>query len=551
MALTKFEKDMSIIQKLDDEPNDVGGLTAAELKAKFDEGGEAIKEYINGTLVPNVVPNSTTVNGHPLSDNVTVTKEDVGLGNVDNTSDEDKPISTAQQAALDAKANKADVIQKDNVTPYTPTQPYHPATKDYTDKSVAGAVMGQVPDGSITDKKLANDSVTEEKLSRGIRKSVTEDFPNHIADKTNPHGVTAEQVPYDNSRTELESDTAQGAIDELYARMYGDLKVQVQVYETGTTTPISGVIVTGVVSETGGVCYANEDGIAIGYILSDAESATATVKVGTDYIDLTGQSSKQVTVTKGVTAHATIYATRVSNPSGKIETFTSSTQKMFTNKVARVDVHCVGAGAGGGRGRAYWDNRADKWASEGGVGGGGGHNRYVKSVSFTPNSLFSIVVGAKGKGAASATGNGDNAVSKGYGTKGGNSSALGVTASGGAINATRGAFTVDKAAAEKAIDSTTHLFGESSQSVVPGGDGGGGAAADGFFFIYDESSGGSPGGGNGGSVTSSGTINFGSSAKGNGGGGGGGAAFISSGSGNCKGGGDGGDGIVYVRWFYE
>ena len=37
MALTEFQDDLNIIQKLDDEPNDVGGLTAAELKAKFDE----------------------------------------------------------------------------------------------------------------------------------------------------------------------------------------------------------------------------------------------------------------------------------------------------------------------------------------------------------------------------------------------------------------------------------------------------------------------------------------------------------------------------------
>ena len=33
------------------------------------------------------------------------TKADIGLGNVDNTSDADKPISTATQTALDGKAN--------------------------------------------------------------------------------------------------------------------------------------------------------------------------------------------------------------------------------------------------------------------------------------------------------------------------------------------------------------------------------------------------------------------------------------------------------------
>lgn len=52
------------------------------------------------------VPTSRTVNGHALSANVTVTKSDVGLGNVDNTSDANKPISTATQTALDGKVDE-------------------------------------------------------------------------------------------------------------------------------------------------------------------------------------------------------------------------------------------------------------------------------------------------------------------------------------------------------------------------------------------------------------------------------------------------------------
>lgn len=52
-----------------------------------------------------LVPKTTTVNGHALSGNVTVSKSDVGLGNVDNTSDTNKPISTATQTALDLKAS--------------------------------------------------------------------------------------------------------------------------------------------------------------------------------------------------------------------------------------------------------------------------------------------------------------------------------------------------------------------------------------------------------------------------------------------------------------
>lgn len=52
------------------------------------------------------VPITRTVAGHALSADVTLVKGDVGLGNVDNTADADKPVSTAQQTALDGKVDK-------------------------------------------------------------------------------------------------------------------------------------------------------------------------------------------------------------------------------------------------------------------------------------------------------------------------------------------------------------------------------------------------------------------------------------------------------------
>lgn len=48
-------------------------------------------------------------------------KGDVGLGNVDNTSDAAKPVSTAQQTALDLKANLASPALTGNPTAPTPT----------------------------------------------------------------------------------------------------------------------------------------------------------------------------------------------------------------------------------------------------------------------------------------------------------------------------------------------------------------------------------------------------------------------------------------------
>ena len=63
----------------------------------------------NNTSVNTKVDKIITVNGHALSSNVTVTKADVGLGNVTNTSDAAKPVSTATQTELNLKLNKSSV----------------------------------------------------------------------------------------------------------------------------------------------------------------------------------------------------------------------------------------------------------------------------------------------------------------------------------------------------------------------------------------------------------------------------------------------------------
>lgn len=52
LVIPELDEDLDVIQKLDDEPNDVGGLTASELKAEFDKAGNIIKDYINNELRP-------------------------------------------------------------------------------------------------------------------------------------------------------------------------------------------------------------------------------------------------------------------------------------------------------------------------------------------------------------------------------------------------------------------------------------------------------------------------------------------------------------------
>ena len=83
-----------------------------------------------------------TIEGQSLegAGNIDLTKADVGLANVDNTSDADKPVSTAQQTALDGKLAKAsnlsDVNNRqtalDNLTDVASATNEYVLTKDTT-----------------------------------------------------------------------------------------------------------------------------------------------------------------------------------------------------------------------------------------------------------------------------------------------------------------------------------------------------------------------------------------------------------------------------------
>jgi hypothetical protein len=94
----------------------------------------------------------TKLDNHVISTNNPhqVTKEQVGLGNVDNTSDADKPISTATQSALDALSTRMAASRIDT-TVYT-------KLSDYVDTLGSGTSVFLVPNGSaLTDSPL-NDS---------------------------------------------------------------------------------------------------------------------------------------------------------------------------------------------------------------------------------------------------------------------------------------------------------------------------------------------------------------------------------------------------------
>ena len=115
MAITKFLTSVANVQALADQPTQ----TAEQLKVVFDKAGTDIASYINTTLTAEV------------------------------------------DSVVGAMPTNSTVLTRTNTDVYTPTTNYHPSTKKYVDDTAAGVVLGQIPDGTITEAKLEASVVSE------------------------------------------------------------------------------------------------------------------------------------------------------------------------------------------------------------------------------------------------------------------------------------------------------------------------------------------------------------------------------------------------------
>ena len=97
-----------------------------------------------------------------------VTKEQIGLGNVNNTSDLEKPLSNAATIELNKKINSGDVI--DNLITNDSTKPLSANQGKVLKDLIDGIGEGQV--GDISDL-LARVSALEEELEKGVAMSDT------------------------------------------------------------------------------------------------------------------------------------------------------------------------------------------------------------------------------------------------------------------------------------------------------------------------------------------------------------------------------------------
>lgn len=157
-----------------------------------------------------------------------IVKGDVGLGNVDNTSDANKPVSTAQQTALDLKANLASPTFTGTVTVPTPTNNTDASTKAYVDAAQSAAQvyadnltvsLSEITDGITADASEINIldgatlSTAELNILDGATLSVTE--LNYV------DGVTSAIQTQLNSKAPIASPTFTGTVSGVTKTMVG------------------------------------------------------------------------------------------------------------------------------------------------------------------------------------------------------------------------------------------------------------------------------------------------------------------------------------------
>lgn len=161
MALTLFDKDLDIIAKLDDEPNDVGGLSGDDLKEEFDKAGNLIKDYINKSLIPEIesdidaashgISSGSGIDGARLiNDSV----PDEKIKNLDGSKIDDGTLSTSKHVkgsiTRELLAEDARTVQ----------------TEDFPNKVVPQRALA---DQCVSNVKVENKTLTEDKIADASR----------------------------------------------------------------------------------------------------------------------------------------------------------------------------------------------------------------------------------------------------------------------------------------------------------------------------------------------------------------------------------------------
>ena len=206
MALPTCNEDMNIISKLDDEPNDVGGLSAASLKAKFDLAGNLLKKALND-LVAALGNNAAAKNiGFAPTTAVNNTNVQDAIENV-----QSQIAGVSQSGIADASVTAAKIADgavgtaalADAAVTYDKIKDKAVGSAKLADNGVSAKKIASnavqerhIFDGSVTEGKIGYGAVTANKISDGAVTQSKLAAESVSSAKIAAGAVTGEKVPY-------------------------------------------------------------------------------------------------------------------------------------------------------------------------------------------------------------------------------------------------------------------------------------------------------------------------------------------------------------------
>ena len=108
LEIELLDGDLNIIQKLDDEPNDVGGMTSAELKETFDKAGNIIKDYLNNQLIPAILAADATEAARAEAEAERVSAEETRASDEETRQSNETARKNAEATREDAEKARAE-----------------------------------------------------------------------------------------------------------------------------------------------------------------------------------------------------------------------------------------------------------------------------------------------------------------------------------------------------------------------------------------------------------------------------------------------------------
>ena len=176
----------------------------------------------------------------------------------------------------------------------------------------------------------------------------------------------------------VENGSVKDALNGLYQYIHSSDVVTIKVVDV-SNNPLPNITANGII----GSPQSGTDGVIKG--VADSNSVTLV----SPYVDTVKTITVDVSKYKNTTR--TLIVTMDSVADGAIVRYTSSQNVMFSNRVANIDVCCVGGGGAGGRG----ENASASMGTLGAGGGGGGITNSF-SVSVNVGTYYSIIVGSGG-----------------------------------------------------------------------------------------------------------------------------------------------------------